>query len=361
MRILSALNKCLMAAAIVATFACNDDGKGTPVKPALTIPTSYDTTSYLANTSAERAVQDDLDSLVNAVKEGRDVRNVLNAGVLRSIYTNSALPAFQTDAEETEIKNWLDAVATASGRLYDPFSRATGGTYGAYLFSNTGYEFEQLIDKAAFNNVLYRHAYDLSQRPMSEANVDGMARAFGFTAEFGNDGSEKYMAKYAARRDKADGNGLYTQAKNQIIIAQAAAKAGSDYEEEYKAAITDFLETWEKASAATAINYFKTTVSTLSSSGLTATERAAALHAYSEAIGFLRGFHSTQGTIITDAQINEIVALALFPDDSYKLVTESFASLPKLTEANEKLQAIYGFSDAEMNDFAKNWVSEQNR
>jgi hypothetical protein len=69
--------------------------------------------------------------------------------------------------------------------------------------------------------------------------------------------------------------------------------------------------------------------------------------------------------IITDTQIDEILALLLAPigqnSQSYKFVTEPATVVGNFNAIIDKLKLIYGFSDADIADFSKNWVNEQKR
>ena len=45
----------------------------------------------------------------------------------------------------------------------------------------------------------------------------------------------------------------------------------------------------------------------------------------------------------------------------YKFVTNGETELPKITLMQQKIKAIYGFTDSEMNDFKNNWIAVNNR
>jgi hypothetical protein len=175
------------------------------------------------------------------------------------------------------------------------------------------------------------------------------------------------MAGYAARRDKNDGKGLYSQFKNNAIKLQAAVKAGNDYKAQQTEALNALKTAWEKANAATIINYCHATLSRLSATNPSENDIAAALHAYSEGVGFIHGWKTIpqKHKIITDAQIDEILALFNAPSGqtptSYKFATDPVNELPKIQQVIDKLKAIYGFSNQDLEDFKKNWVNEQGR
>jgi len=186
-------------------------------------------------------------------------------------------------------------------------------------------------------------------------------------------------AQYAARRsDSANANSIYAQIKRNLITAKAAVKAGSAFNQLRDQALADFKLNWEKALAATVINYCHSTFS-----GLTAPNRddgivTGAMHAYGEAVGFLSGWRAVPASQrrITDAQIDELLDLLRAPYDqtanaqSYLFLSTNSATaqLYRLDGRNdpntgviERLAQIYGFSNAEVEDFRRNWVNVQNR
>ena len=108
-------------------------------------------------------------------------------------------------------------------------------------------------------------------------------------------------------------------------------------------------------------------VSTLSATNPSDAQKAAALHAHSEAIAFLWGFRQLNSPfrIASDGQIDQVLALLYAKPGStpsvYTLATQPAQTLGNLLQATQKIKEIYGFSDQEMEDFKKNWVSEQGR
>jgi hypothetical protein len=249
-----------------------------------------------------------------------------------------------------------------------------GGVYGGYLFDANGLEMEQMIDKGLYGAALYNHAITLMSQPLTTATTDQLVSIFGASPEFPNTNNtaktqnpDRFMALYAARRDKNDGKGLYTQQKANFIKLQAAIKAGSQYKQEQEEALAAIKLTWEKASAATVINYCHAVIATLSSTNPTDAQKGAALHAYSECVGFIHGWRTLpqQHKKITDSQIDAILTLLNAPANgtptSYKFITAPVSELPKLTQVINQLKAIYGFTDAEIEDFKNNWVVLQGR
>lgn len=349
-------------------------------KAPLNIPSSYDGSAFAANTSTQDAVRNQLEALVNEAKKGRVTGFVLDYATLTQLFNagspsvKSITTAYYADRLDGA-GNWLDEMAKASGTAYTPGApTAEGGVLNGYLFDENGLEIEQLVEKGLFGAALYNHAVALMQGPLTPATADQLVRIFGAHPDFPNTPTaanatnpDKFMANYAARRDKNDGTGFYFQLKNAFIKLQAALKAGDEYNQERDEALTALRSTWEKVNAATVINYCHSVISTMSSTNPTDAQKGSALHAYGECVGFIHGWRTIPQDYksITDAEIDEILVMLNAPYNgtptSYKFATDPLNELPKLTQIISKLKAKYGFSDQEIEDFRKNWVAEQGR
>jgi hypothetical protein len=363
---------------LVLTFlSCKDSGDNTPP---LSIPANYDASTFTANTTTEDAVRTQLESLVNEAKKGRVVGAILTYSTLSSLYNtgNPNLKSITTNYYAGRLDgagNWLDEMAKASGTGYTPgVTAGQGGTFGGYLFDENGLEMEQILDKGLFGAALYNHAVTLMQGNITPATADQLVRIYGAHPDFPNTPTaakatnpDKFMANYAARRDKNDGKGLYSQMKGHFLQLQAAVKAGDDYNKERDEALANIRLTWEKINAGTIINYCHSVISTMSATNPTDADKAKALHAYGECVGFTHGWRTITQDYkrITDAEIDNILTLLNAPYNgtptSYKFVTEPVSELPKLTQVITLLKAKYGFTDQEIEDFKKNWVAEQGR
>jgi hypothetical protein len=363
-------------ATIITLFlaSCNENEPKAP----LIIPTEYDGSTFSANTTTQNAVLAALTAQVNEAKKGRTPGTTVTLTSLQNLYTAGS-PSLKTVsttyfAEKMEGTGaYLDELAKASGGTYTPGTpTGQGGTYGPYLFDENGLEFEQLIDKGQFGAVLYKHATDLLSVTVTQATVDQVIAIFGTNPTFPNTTNaakvpqpDKFMAIYGARRDKNDGNGLYSQLKTAFIKLQVALKAGDAYKAEQQEAIDAIRLTWEKINGATMINYCQQATATLSGTSVTDTQKAGALHALGEGIGFAHGFKSITAKKITDTQLDEILVLLNAPATGtptvYKFVTDAVTELPKLQQVITKLKGIYGFTDQEIEDFKNNWVSVQGR
>lgn len=366
---------------LVITFltACKEDD----TRPELVIPTTYEATNYSTNAATQIGVVNQLIALTDEAKKGRVAGTTITKTALDNLFTagNPSLQSIATTYYKGKLEGtngWFDELTKASGGTYTPGTpTGQGGVYGtgssAYLFDENGLEYEQMIEKGQFGATHYNHAIALISSTMDVATADKLLAIFGATPSFPNSGSnnvaanirDKAMANYAARRDKNDGNGYYSQIKSQFIKLQAALKAGSEYNQERDEALAEIKLLWEKVNFATVINYCHAVISTLSLTNPTDNQKASALHAYGECVGFTHGWRTIPQAHkkITDTQIDEILTLLNAPYNatptSYKFVTDGLNELPKLTQIINKLKAIYGFTTQEIEDFKKNWVSEQ--
>ncbi len=351
-------------------------------RPALQVAAAYNDSNYATQASTQINVVTQLINITNEVKKGRVNGVVINKTTLDNLFnagnpslSSLIMPYYKSKLEGTN--NWFDEIAKASGGTYTPSNniQGQGGTFGGYLFDENGAEMEQMIEKGMFGAVLYKHATELLSGNITEETPHKLVAIFGGTPAFSNSGSNNItadkrdlaMANYASRRDKNDGKGFYTQFKNQILKLQSAIKAGNDYNQERNEAIAEIKLIWEKVNKATIINYCFAVMSTMSKTTTTDAEKASALHAYNECVGFLHGWRTIaqDQKRITDAQIDEILVLLNAPYNvvptSYKFITDPANELPKLQQIINKLQQIYGFTTQDLEDFKKNWVAEQNR
>lgn len=356
---------------LAAVFTACDDKEKKP----LDIPSAYDGTAFETNAATQTGVLSRFTSLVNEAKKGRTAGVVVNADSLNYWYTtgNPGLQSLVSAYYAPLASDWMDQLGVASGNSYYPGPPVlSGGVYGGYLFDENGLEPEQMLDKGLYGAMLFHHFNELASGTITEATVDQMLAIFGANPTFPNSYQanlhaqpDKFIANYAARRDKNDGKGFYTNIRDQFIKLQAAVKAGPDYNEERDEAIAEIRLLWEKANAATIINYLYAVISKLSATNPTDADIASALHSYGETVGFTHGFRTLNNKKITDTEIDELLTLLNAPANgtptSYKFATDPVNELPKLTQVIGRLKSIYGFSDQEMEDFKKNWVAEQNR
>lgn len=368
----------LLLLVVVLFSACTKDESPAPT---FEVPANYDSANFRSDVATANSLRIQLNTLVNEAKRGRIVTNTVLASTLEQLYTASS-PSLR-DATRVYYNGLLSGtngffaeLAAASGNSYSPgVPVGNGGVYGGYLFDENGLEMEQLIEKGLFGSLNYYQAHLLLQGTVSQAVLNQVLALYGAHPDFANTPTaanatnpDVFMANYAARRsDVNDANSLYNQMKKAFITAQAAIKAGQSRLAERNAALADIRLLWEKINAATVINYCHSVISTMSQTAPTDAQKAAALHAYGECVGFLHGWRQlpADSKRISDAQIDELLTLLLAAPgttpESYKFITEPGTQLPKLQDVIGRLQTIYGFTNAEVESFRNNWVSLQNR
>lgn len=340
----------------------------TESNPTLVIPSSYDASQFTENTQTQRAVLNNLANVVTEMQKGRTGGKV-SASVLTSNY---AIVKAQTTAYYDNLLSpvMTEIVQISGGQRFNR-DGSQGGVYGVYLFNRFGLENEQLIEKGLFGATLYNHATKLAQAP-DATTADKLLAIMGSSPDFpnSNDASkhanpDAFMATYVARRDKNDGNGFYTNIQSNFIKLQAALKAGGAFNSERDEAINAIFDNWEQANAATTINYLHGVIARLSATNLDEPTVSSALHSYGEAVGFLHGFKTVERKKITDAQIDEVLTLMNVPPGqtptTLNILSSPATELLKLQQAIVKLQGIYGFTNQQIEDFKKNWISEQAR
>lgn len=342
---------------------------------------AYDTASFATNSTTERSLGDRLAALQAEMARGRNQAVRLDAATLRSLYTagTPSLRSASTAYYAEQVDRWLGELAAASGNSYVFDAPETGGQGGTsrdygYLFDEHGLELEQLVDKGLYGGALYHQVSLLLDQPLTPAVPDRILGVLGMSPLFPSSNNatkhrrpDRQLGAYLARRDKNEGNGFYARVKKALTTLQAGAKAGSGYGAEQQAAATEIRRAIEEANAASVIHYCYQVTTQLGVQNLTEQQRGAAMHAYAEGVGFAHGWKGLPSGArrITDAQIDEV--LALFgapvngPTTSYRFITQTAEELPKLQQITAKLKAIYGFSDAQMLEFQKNWITEQGR
>ena len=359
--------------------SCKKEDKTDPT-PALVLPGHYDTTAFSTNTFREKAILAQFKTLVDSIKKGRSLGQVVSRTGLNLLFEQGNPSLFSLNTAEMRESlsgdaGWFARVASASGNSYTPGTpTGTGGVFGGYLFDQNGLEPEQLIEKGQFGSVLFHQACLLMESQKTPATADQVLAIMGSNPTFPNTTTvsktarpDAWFATYLARRDKNDGQGFYDQMKRHLIRYQAACKAGEAYAADRNAASSDIRMTWEKANGATIINYCHSVISTMSKTSTTDFDKAGALHALGECIGFSTGFLAVPSRfrIITDSQLLQILDLLRAPKGQtptcYLFVTRPVDELGRLSQVISLLKSTYGFTDTQIEDFRKNWIQEQGR
>jgi hypothetical protein len=348
----------------------------------LVIPNAYTSADFSGNVVTEASLRKQLQNLTSQMKKGENVANKLSLDTLNKYFSLGGSPSLKSITQPYYL-NLIESVffptmVANSQNEYDPTYGATannGGVYGSRLLDKRGKEVLQEVEKGLFVAAFYNHLVSLTQGKIDTSTVDKMISIYGAHPNFPNTNTaaktptpDAFIALYAARRDKNDDTGFYTKIKGQFIKLKTAVSAGSEYNSERDAAISEIKLLIEKALMATVNHYGYSGVTKLSTTNPTASTIAGGLHDLSEGIGFVHGFKSISqaNRKITDAQIDEVLSLLLAPSNNgeasmYKFVTNGTSELPKIAQAQQKLKVIYGFSDTEMEEFKNNWISVQGR
>lgn len=358
----------LAAAAILS--ACSED----PSSPApqLQVPSSYDTTMFAASTTLETNLKADVNGITAVLKSARVSGVTINQGDIASF--RDRLRSSLANDYRQRFDDYINEAVKASGGSYDWAKSASengnGGVYGAYLFEEHGLELEQLVEKGMFSAALYHQAVQLMDGDVSPSAVDRIVSLWGAHPSFPNSdrhttNPDRLSAAYAARRDKADGNGFYSIIARELIRAQAAAKAGSDFDAEKADALTKVRSSWEESIMATVINYGYSVITKLASTNPSDADRSSAMHAYGEMVGFITGWRGIPQKRITDAQIDDLLTKLRAPVTGdwkcYEFWQQPSTTLTDIQALMNSLQSIYGFSNSQMEDFRQNWTAVQDR
>ena len=355
----------------VLMYSCAPKQDANPI----TTTAIYDSTSYSANISAKKLVTNQFSILVNKIKTARTSTVTVTETDLKSLFNQELKNS--SGAFSANIEGFLVEISKASGKTYKYGVDTTGegGVYGAYLFDEKGLEYEQLADKGLYGGFLYKNAAELLKPEMTSADVDIVLHLYGSNPSFPNTNTttktsnpDKFMAGYVARRsDVNNEKSLYNNLEEAFTSLKIATKESSSTKTKQETAIAAIKLNWEKGNAATVINYLYSIISTLEKTSPTETEISGAMHAYSECVGFLLGWYyvPSSNRLIKDSEIQKILDWHRYSLNGkhtvYIAVKDSFTSINNLNKSIKELQTIYSFTDAELVDFKKNWVTLQAR
>ena len=347
-------NNLLLIALALFGFAltsCSDDDDD----DMLNIPSSYDASTYDANSANVKAIIQNFRDIVAEMKNGDGDNN----GTIDAANANTLLNAGSPSVYEVTSSYYRDLLSgyftegESASNSTDPFtfsdvpsSNGVGGVVGAHLFDENGVELEQLVDKGLYTAFTYNYAVNnFLTGDVTQEDLDNALALFGAPVTFPNDGgtTDKISAIYVSRRDAA--GGFYTAVRDNFIKAQAAIAQG--FPAERDEAVAAIIENWEKGLAATIINYLYGTISNINN-GSTDVDYSEALHDWAEAVGFLHGFYQVNQKTITDAQIDANLTLINFPRSGTPTpasLTSSASELADVQQAINNLANIYGFSD----------------
>jgi hypothetical protein len=342
----------LLAAMLVAffTFACEEEEDNVP---ALQVPDSYSSADFANHVAAEAQVTTQLSSLTS------DLNSIESDGTPAQLSYPAELEGVTLNSYANKINVWLDEMEKAAGNDFDLQNAPAGegGILGTRLLDEHGLELEQMVEKGSFGAALYNHALSVLSEPVTEASIDRLVQIYGADPSFNPDESN-FSAKYAKRRsDNTAETGYFYDIENNLITAKAAAAAGADYQQDLQTALDAFLINWEESNFATVIFYANATKTLIQNAGDDPVALGNAMHAYGEAVGFTEGWKGLANKQITDAQIDQILALLLAEEgedpESYRFLREP-ELLDNMDQIIELIQGIYGFSDEEVANFYVN-------
>lgn len=364
----STIYKSILCSFIVILMftSCDDDDNATPT---LDIPTTYVSASFDANVTAEDAVINELSAMTSAANAAE--ANAQSTPVATIAYPNT-LSSVTLPSYRTLVQAWLFELVNAANSptpfqnpgMGMPASGEEGGLLGTRLLDENGLELEQMVQKGSFGAALYNHALTVINGDLSSsAAIDKLVEIHGTEVTF-DPASTTAAATYSRRRSNLEAEtGFFYDIKNSLLTAKAAIEAGSDFDTERDEALADYLLSWEESNFATVIYYCNATKVQLQDASALAdgAEKDAALgnalHAYAEGVAFAHGFKGLSQKQITDAEIDSILELLLAPEgqtpESYRFLNE-VTLLANLDQIIEDIQAIYGFSDAEVTSFFVN-------
>ena len=360
----------LMALAVMTLFSsCQDENSP------LIVENIYDSTDFQKNSEPAHSAISSYNTLMNALEKGRS-GSVLTSQMLELQKNDGSfyLPSRIIGGFQPVLNKYIQYAIDNSGKTFIPGNLQNGGVLDGYLFTENGVEISSMIGKGLYGAIFYYQSAKILRPGMTKAELDMVLAYYGSSPAFPNCNTnirvpnpDILAAGNVCKRDKNDGNGLYTAIKNEFLTIQATIAGGTDFVIEQKEAIEDLKILWEKANAATVVSHIKEMINILSSDQIMTPEtQATVLYNYSEAVGLLYGwkFLVNSDKLINDRDLKEIFTLLNMSESSsegYKFVTSSDSELPKLDKVINKLALIYGFSPADIDSFQTNWALVQGR
>ena len=353
----------LLAALVLITclVGCGDDDTPDLI---LQVPTTYVSASYEANVTVEATVINELAAMTSAANSAEagaqgaeNISAIDHPGTLSSV----TLPSYRK-----LVADWLvELVAAANSPTGfqnpgtgSPEEGEEGGLLGSRLLDENGLELEQMVEKGAFGAALYNHALTVINGDLSDASaIDQLVEIHGTSPTF-DPSKTTAAATYSRRRSNQNTEtGFFYDIRTALITARAAIEGGSAFEAERDQALADYLLAWEKSNFATVIYYCNSTKVQLQEAGKDPAALGNAMHAYAEGVAFAHGFRGLSNKMITDAQIDRVLELLLASagqtPESYRFLNDA-TLLGNLDQIVTDLQAIYGFTDEEINTFYVN-------
>jgi hypothetical protein len=349
--------------------ACKKDDDEEEVAAVFTVSDTYEG-DFEANPPATSTVYDGLGDLSSKMKTADPTKgsSSVSAADLSAIYTAGALSLKNVASSQYDM--WVtgtlfsgfETASSTGGVVFDlenPQNTANGGAAFEHLLDGSGVELEQLVEKGSYGGACFSYVKNtLFATPSSVTNdqLDQALVLYGSNPSFEQ---KKLSAKYTAKRFVSVGGETYhAQISAEFLKAQSAVSQG--FESEKVDAVNAITKLWEEAIAAQTIYYLSGVASDLAFSPDYTKEDNAdyntvadALHGWAEGVAFLSGFYKVDGTIITDSQIESILAkVNASMSGSYtplSLVGGDAAATAELNDLNSgitELAQVYGIDVA---------------
>ncbi len=244
--------------------------------------------------------------------------------------------------------NWFQQVDTYSGQ--------SSNVIGGYFVNDDSIELKQVVEKGLMGACFYWQATDKYLEDLGlddDQNVQqgkGTERAHHFDEAFGYFGAPKdfsasspaevgnsytdeawFWGKYCIEMDGALGNlnttfDAFLEGRTAIVNGESSKR---------KSAVNTIEQEWERICAASLVHYIKETKADINNN-----DTASMIHHWSEAFGFHLSLKYNTDRIISMSDWNSL---------QNKLGTKPNATdVPKLDDALNKLQNVYGFTAGEM-------------
>ena len=343
------------------------------VQPADCAAETYPDEGFNTNAADALTLRTALKNLNDPMKAAEtSVATRATASQLETLWTagSPSLKSITAPAHQTLVSEIFQKFELASGSAWTPVDPAAGpgGIYGSWIFSPTGVDLRQLMEKGLFGGAHYAEAARLMTATAKPGDVDQMVALFGANPSFPMDDKamispDVHSAVYAKRRTNptAATPGPYLAIKAAFMNARQATLVGADCAPQREAAFAAIREQWERSLLGTVVYYMTSSATILEKSTPTAMEKASALHGIGESIGFLRGLRAVPSSqrIITDAQLDQVLgtltAASIDGAQAHRFVTDSASTVDKLTTAISQIQAARQFSAEEINAFKLNF------
>ena len=346
--------------------------------PPLSIPNEYPGSNFETLASEELSIISGMNDLKETLVDARDENNSFTVDELGQLFLagSPSLSSYTNDPFRSSIDNWLIEVAAASGNSFDlnQAPQGNGGVDEGYLLNGEGQDPGALILNGLHTAMLYYNAIRLSYAQVDTALADKLLAIYGAHPDMPNSynddqhsNPDQFLAAMAAARDENNGAGYYSTIQQGLIQLKAASAFPFDYAFEIDEARQNIRFTLELVLASTVVYELQNALELLEQSSPSDADLAEAVHRISNATGIMAGFRLLPAgyRLITDPQAESVLEELLSEPGEvstiYEFITNPDDGVDKLEDAIDLIQFVYGFSDAELIAFKKDWVEEQSR